>query len=311
MAFSDSLLTAKALLVLAALLVFVPLERLRPAVRSPLLLTSLAHGREALRRLGRNLGLFILNLLLGPLVVVPLTVLADRSSLGWRPPWLESPLAMPVDVLLLDLWIYWWHRLNHEIPWLWRFHLVHHLDEWLDTSSALRFHFGEVLLSALVRAAVILLLDIGLASVLIFEALVMVAAIFHHSNVALPAELERRLAHFLVTPSIHWIHHHARRRDTDSNYATILSLWDRLFGTQSPTPRTADLRIGVEGLRDRPFLRLLATPLEGRLCRDPRLRTLPAPDGAAIEDPASGARGAGASDGGGAASRAARGARRW
>jgi sterol desaturase/sphingolipid hydroxylase (fatty acid hydroxylase superfamily) len=265
---ADLLLGLKSLVVLGAVALFVPWERLRPAAASPLLLTLSNRSRAALHRLLRNLGLFAVNLLLSPLVVVPLTVLADRWSLGWRPPALDSAWAIPLDLLLLDLWIYWWHRANHEIPFLWRFHVVHHLDEWLDSSSAVRFHFGEVLLSALVRAAVIVLLDIQLASVLLFEGLVLAAAIFHHSDAALPPKLEAALSKVLVTPSIHWIHHHAKRRDTDSNYATVLSIWDPLFGTRSPTRRTPDLRIGVERCRDRPLPRLLAVPLDGRLCRE-------------------------------------------
>ena len=94
--------------------------------------------------------------------------------------------------MLLDFWIYWWHRANHELSWLWRFHQVHHLDELLDSSSAVRFHFGEVFLSALARAPVIILLGIPLASVLVFEALILVGAIFHHSDARLPATSRRR-----------------------------------------------------------------------------------------------------------------------
>ena len=108
--------------------------------------------------------------------------------------------------MLLDLLIYWWHRANHRLPLLWRFHQVHHLDRFLDTTSALRFHFGEVLLSVLARAAVIVLLDIPIASVLVFETLVLVAAIFHRSGLRLAAGFERALARVVITPSIHWEH---------------------------------------------------------------------------------------------------------
>ena len=76
-----------------------------------------------------------------------------------------------LDLLLLDCWIYWWHRINHRLPLLWRFHEVHHLDEMLDTTSALRFHFGEVVLSSFVRAGLIFMLAMPLASVVVFEVL--------------------------------------------------------------------------------------------------------------------------------------------
>jgi sterol desaturase/sphingolipid hydroxylase (fatty acid hydroxylase superfamily) len=169
--------------------------------------------------------------------------------------------GLGLDLLLLDFWIYWWHRANHEIQLLWRFHSVHHLDQTLDTSSALRFHFGEVLLSACVRGLVIVVLDLPLASVLLFEAAVLASAIFHHSDARLPAGLEKALSRVIVTPSIHWVHHHALRADTDSNYGTIFSFWDPMFRSRSRTERRPDMPIGVEGMRDRSLPGLIATPL--------------------------------------------------
>lgn len=225
-------------------------ERLAPAVAR----------RGGWRRIGRNAGLFALNILLSRVAVLPLTALAAGLAPAWRPAWLDGGWAILLDLVILDLWIYLWHRANHTVPLLWRFHQVHHLDEFLDVSSAVRFHAGEVLMSAGVRALVILLFDIPLASVLLFETLVLVVAAFHHSNLRLPARLEAGLARVIVTPSIHWVHHHAVRRDTDSNYGTMLSVWDRLFRSLSPTPRTPDLEIGVERDHDVPFWRLLGRP---------------------------------------------------
>lgn len=256
----DLLLTLKAGIVLGTLLVFGAWERLRPVSDSPLLVRVGRATRRGWQRLGRNLGLFGLNLLLSPLLVVPLTAWAESFAVGLRPDWWSGWTGMTLDILVLDLWLYGWHRANHEIQALWRFHQVHHLDETLDTTSALRFHFGEVALSAAVRALVIVLLDVPLASVILFEALVLAAAVFHHSDAALPPALERRLSALIVTPSIHWVHHHAIRSDTDSNYATLLSVWDRLFGSASGTRRWAMMPIGVESLADRPFLALLAAP---------------------------------------------------
>jgi sterol desaturase/sphingolipid hydroxylase (fatty acid hydroxylase superfamily) len=256
-----SLLGLKAGLVAAVFVTFALWERLRPAAPSPLLVRFRTTGAAAWRRLGRNLGLFSLNLLLSPLLVLPVTAWADGFSLGLRPSFWSGPLGLAADIVLLDLWIYWWHRANHELPPLWRFHAVHHLDELLDTTSAVRFHFGEVTLSALARAALIVLLDVPLASVVLFEALVLACAIFHHSDARLPPGLERALSRVVVTPSIHWVHHHARRADTDSNYGTLFSFWDSLFRSRSRTRRTPGMPIGVEGLRDRPLARLLVAPL--------------------------------------------------
>ena len=238
-------------------------ERLRPAAREPE--SPPAPGSESspgggLARLARNGGLWLANLALSPLLVVPVSALAAAHGLGWRPEWWGGLAGLALDILVLDLLIYWWHRANHEVAFLWRFHEVHHLDRFLDTTSALRFHFGEVALSALARAVVILLLGIPLTSVLVFETLVLLAAIFHHSNLALPPALERTLSRAFITPSIHWVHHHARRRDTDSNYGTLFSFWDPLFGSRSKTARSRDMMIGVEGAPERGFGELLLRP---------------------------------------------------
>jgi sterol desaturase/sphingolipid hydroxylase (fatty acid hydroxylase superfamily) len=169
-------------------------------------------------------------------------------------------LGLGLDLVLLDAWIYWWHRINHLVPFLWRFHEVHHLDEMLDTTSALRFHFGEVVLSSLVRAAIIFVLAVPLSSVVVFEIVVLVSALFHHSNLKLPQKLERVLSFIIVTPSIHWVHHHAKRIDTDSNYSTVLSVWDRLFSSRSKTDRTVDMPMGVERMAERGLLGLILKP---------------------------------------------------
>ena len=210
------------------------------------------------RRLARNGIFWAINAALGPLIVIPVTVWAAAQGLGWRP-W-SGWTGFALDLLVLDLWIYLWHRANHRVPFLWRFHGVHHLDRFLDTTTAGRFHFGEVALSALVRTAPIILLGMTVESVVAFEALVLAAALFHHSNVRLPAQVERALSWLVVTPSIHWVHHHAVRRDTDSNYATVLSVWDHLFCSRSTTRRTAGMEIGAEGAAEETLPRLLLRP---------------------------------------------------
>lgn len=258
----DFLLTFKALMVGSVLAVFVVYERLRPAADSLLLLRIGRATKAAWHRLFRNISLSGINAVLSPLIVVPITIFAADHSLGLRPVWWSGWLGLGLDILLLDFWIYWWHRANHEFQFLWRFHSVHHLDETLDTSSAFRFHFGEVVLSACVRGFVIVLFDLPLASVLLFEGFVLASAIFHHSDAKLPPRLEATLARLIITPSIHWVHHHAIRKDTDSNYGAMFSFWDRLFRSASPTERWPEMPIGVEGLRDRPLVGLIATPLK-------------------------------------------------
>jgi sterol desaturase/sphingolipid hydroxylase (fatty acid hydroxylase superfamily) len=213
-------------------------------------------------RVFKNFGLAAGNAVLSPLLIVPLTAAAAAIAPSWRPAALDGGLAILLDLLLLDLWIYVWHRASHENRFLWRFHEVHHLDEFLDVSSAVRFHFGEVILSAIARASFVFLLDVALISVLIFDAMVLLAAVFHHSNVKLPKRFEAGLRTVIVTPSHHWVHHHRVRADTDSNYGTVLTIWDRLFGSWSPHDRSADMPIGTQGRKERSFAGLLKRPLD-------------------------------------------------
>ncbi|MEQ8334934.1 sterol desaturase family protein [Nisaea sp.] len=250
---TQQLLQHKGILILAWIALLFAAERWLPA----------APRRGGWSRVIRNGVLWLMNSALSPLIVIPVSLWAAQHALGWRPDWLNGWTGLIVDVLVLDMLIYWWHRLNHEIPFLWRFHEVHHLDEFLDVSSAVRFHFGEVLLSAGARAGIIILLGIPFTSVIVFETLVIASALFHHSNLRLGEKLETALSRIVVTPSIHWVHHHAIRADTDSNYATIFSWWDRLFRSRSATLRTADMKIGVEGRTDEETVPLLVLPFRG------------------------------------------------
>lgn len=260
------LVAAKAIAIAVWLALFLVGERIWPAApRADLGASTVPGWRRRLGdpwRLGKNAALWLINAGLGPILVVPLTIFAAEIGPAWRPESWAGPWALAVDLVILDLWIYAWHRVNHEVPLLWRFHRVHHLDNFLDASSAGRFHAGEVALSALVRGAVVALLDVPVAHVLVFEALVLIAAILQHSNLRLHAGVERALSRVIVTPSIHWMHHHAVRADTDSSYATILSVWDRLFGTRAQNARRPDQPIGLEGARDRSLGGLLVVPFE-------------------------------------------------
>lgn len=232
------------------------------------------------RRLARNGGLWVVNSALSPLIFVPVAAIAAGLGPDWRSgaEWLPGPAWMLlIDLLILDIFTYWWHRANHEVPLLWRFHRVHHYDRFLDTTSAVRFHAGEVLISAAVRGAlVVALFDIPFATVVLFEGLLVASAAFHHANIALPAAFERAMARVWVTPSIHWVHHHAVRRDTDSNYCALLSVWDRVFGSASRTDRTPNMPIGLEGEgRDPSLSHLLLAPV-----RDPSAVPGKAPENA-------------------------------
>lgn len=244
----EAFLSAKVAIAAAWFAVLAAGERLAPAAPRP--------PGEA--RLFRNVGLWVANTLMSPLITVPIGVAAAAFQLWTRPDLGSASLIL--DLIVLDLWTYAWHRANHEWPFLWRFHRVHHLDRFLDTTSAVRFHPGEVLISALARAPLIVLTDIPITSLLVFDTLVLLAALFHHSNVKLPASFEKVLRLFIATPSHHWVHHHTAREDTNSNYAVLLTIWDRVFGSWSRHPRTPAMPIGAGDAPDAPLLQLAAAP---------------------------------------------------
>ena len=261
---AEPLLAAKGIVIALWLVAFLAAERLWPA--APRADGSGAVASAWMRRLGdpwrlgKNAALWAINAGLGPILVLPVTVFAAALGPAWRPAEWSGASALLIDLVVLDLWIYAWHRVNHEVPLLWRFHRVHHMDKFLDASSAGRFHMGEVALSAVVRGAVVAVLDVPVAHLLVFETLILAAAIFQHSNLRLPPRLERAMSWLVVTPSIHWMHHHAVRADTDSSYATILSVWDRAFGTRAVNARRPDQPIGLEGAPDPSLGALLLAP---------------------------------------------------
>ncbi len=155
-----------------------------------------------------------------------------------------------VAVLLLDLVTYALHRAYHRIPFLWRFHVVHHTDLDLDVSSASRFHTGEVLLSSGVKLGLVAALGLPSGGLVAFEITLLACAQFQHANVSVPARLEAVLWRTFVPPAMHRIHHAPNRGDTDSNFGTILTLWDSLFGTFNRREADEAPAFGIPGARD-------------------------------------------------------------
>jgi len=162
------------------------------------------------------------------------------------PTWLE----MPLSVLMMDYTLYCWHVLTHRVPALWRFHAVHHVDLDMDASTALRFHFGEMAMSVPYRAAQVAMIGVSPRALSIWQAFLFLSVMFHHSNVRLPRSLERWLVRLIVTPRMHEIHHSIIREETNSNWSSGLTVWDRLHGTlRLDLPETA-IDIGVPAYRD-------------------------------------------------------------
>ena len=149
-------------------------------------------------------------------------------------------------VLLLDGWTYAWHRLNHRVPFLWRFHRLHHADRAMDVTTASRFHTGEIVLSSLLRVPVLALIGCRIDELALYEVLLFTVVQFHHANIALPGWLDRAMRAVIVTPALHKLHHSVVRIESDSNYSSLFSWWDRIFGSfrVARDPRT--IVFGVE-----------------------------------------------------------------
>jgi len=154
-------------------------------------------------------------------------------------------LRIVLSVLLLDYTLYVWHVLTHKVPFLWRFHLVHHADLDLDASTALRFHFGELALSVPWRAAQVLAIGVSPGPFAAWQAMLVVSVLFHHSNVNLPVRFERLLNWIFVTPRMHGIHHSMIQDEANSNWSSGLSVWDRLHGTLRLNASPKTITIGV------------------------------------------------------------------
>ena len=226
-------------------------------------------GREPkLTRDARNLALAAAGLAVTQLAERPvtnrLTVWARRRRIGLLPllrlpGWLDTVAGC----LLLDATLYHWHCLTHRVPVLWRFHRVHHADLDMDGTTGLRFHAGELLISVLFRSAQVVLFGVSRRALSVWNALLLAEVTFHHSNIGLPARVERIIAKVLVTPRLHGIHHSVAPEELNSNWSSGLTIWDRLHGTFRRSAGRADaaIEIGVAELRrpDQVRLARLAT----------------------------------------------------
>jgi sterol desaturase/sphingolipid hydroxylase (fatty acid hydroxylase superfamily) len=172
---------------------------------------------------------------------------------------LHLPLAggFVLAFLLLDLSFYWWHVANHRIPFLWRFHNVHHSDPDLDVSTGFRFHFGEVFMSAAFRVLQVAFIGVPMPAFVAYELVFQANTLFHHSNLRLPIRIERLLNKILVTPRMHGIHHSQRKHETNSNYGVVFPWWDRLHRTLGLNVPQAEIVIGVPGYAQAEDNRLL------------------------------------------------------
>lgn len=199
----------------------------------------------------RHIALGLINAGVG-LIAAILFLLADAPASGSGfgllriadiPLW----IAVLLGLILLDFWQYGCHVAFHQVPWLWRFHAVHHNADKMDATVAMRFHTLEILAHGLAVIPFALLLGISIEVVALYNLILLPASMFHHSNVRIAPRLDRWLRLFIVTPRMHWLHHSRWQPETNSNYASVLSIWDRLFGTMRSRARAETVDIGLDG----------------------------------------------------------------
>jgi sterol desaturase/sphingolipid hydroxylase (fatty acid hydroxylase superfamily) len=157
-------------------------------------------------------------------------------------------LAIPISVLGMDLVSYIWHRANHVVPFLWRFHQAHHSDSDYTVTTALRFHPGELLLALPVRLLAVAALGVPIAGVIIFEVIFAFANFYVHGNIDLPLKIERTLGRLFVTPALHRRHHGREARLLNTNYGTIFTIWDRLLGSYGENRSGIRVNTGLPGI---------------------------------------------------------------
>ncbi len=221
----------------------------------------------------RNLVIGAINSLLVSVVFVGLWLLAslwaEEHGFGILH-WLSSSFQLPLwvhglgAILLLDFWMYAWHRINHEIPFFWRFHRVHHSDPEMDVTTASRFHLGEIFFSSLFRIPLIALFGVYLWELVLYETIMFTVVQFHHANIGLPKNIDRILRALIVTPNMHRVHHSRWQPETDSNYSSLFSFWDRLAKTFRLNPKPENIEIGLDEFdreEDQTIKGMMKTPL--------------------------------------------------
>jgi sterol desaturase/sphingolipid hydroxylase (fatty acid hydroxylase superfamily) len=229
------------------LLLMLILESYFPARKSKL--------KKPVRWLGNYLLLILSSVvarLLIPMGVAGIALFASTQGIGLfnllnLPNW----ISITCSILLLDLMIYWQHRVFHLVPMLWRFHKVHHADSHIDASTGLRFHPIEIALSILLKALAVLILGVPATAVIIFEVALNGFALFNHANIRLPRWLERPLRTVLITQVLHRIHHSQVVNETNSNYGFSVSWWDRIFGSYKSQAKKSDEDLDI-GLKSYP-----------------------------------------------------------
>lgn len=245
---------AKLTAVLGSIFMFGILENLFPFFQ---------YKQSFYKRISHNFALGVLNAIATSLTTILLLKWVWQQNIwlglfqGIKPLWLVGILSF----FLLDAYLYFWHRLMHTWPMGWRFHRVHHTEMSMNISTAYRFHTVEVLLSNLPKIFLIWLFGIRPIHAVVYELVFTIIVVFHHSNWHLPYRVDKVLSYLIVTPNSHRLHHSQIVKETNSNYASLLSVWDRVFQTFGYSRNPQTIKIGlIEETKELGVVRLLKLP---------------------------------------------------
>jgi sterol desaturase/sphingolipid hydroxylase (fatty acid hydroxylase superfamily) len=210
-----------------------------------------------------NLLLAIINITLSNFsLVILLNLIWQQNSWHGLLNWINSPwLAAGISFLVLDLYMYFWHRLMHISPLGWRFHQVHHVEISMNTSTAYKFHPIEVVASGFPKLCLIWLLGIKPGYLLFYEVILSVELIFHHSNLSMPWKLDKYMSYLIVTPNYHRLHHSQVIKESQSNYASFFTIWDQVFKSYAYPKYPEKIQLGLsEYHQDLNIIKLIFLP---------------------------------------------------
>ncbi len=232
---------------------------------------KLTHNKNV--RWFNNIGLSIINIVtlrFLPFLPIAVAYRTEAENIG-----LFNQVSLPfiseiiITLILLDFVIYVQHYLFHRINFFWIFHRVHHTDIDIDITSGIRFHPIEIIFSSLIKSIFIIILGVNPIAMILFELVLNMSSLFTHANIFIPKKLDSSIRKILVTPDMHRIHHSINFIETNTNFGSTLSIWDKIFRTYKPVPKTnhIEMKLGLPHFRKQKYNHLnwlIITPFVSR-----------------------------------------------
>lgn len=240
-------------------------------------LLNLSYKKTKLQHAAVNFGFTLIHLVIHTFLALLIVLLSDwclqqRFGLVY---WLNAGIGITILIsfLTLDFFGGWLvHITEHKVPFLWRFHVIHHADNNVDVTTGLRHHPGESVVRGLFFFMGIFVSGAPMYAVMIFQTILIIATAFTHANISLPKWLDTAVSYVLISPNMHKVHHHWKQPYTDSNYGAILSIWDRLLGTFKKLDPT-QIRYGLDRYypneKDEDFMALMKSPFKKQESKSP------------------------------------------